>query len=393
MTLSPKLRLGILASHPVQYYTPLYQELSRHLEVHVFYAHRQSADAQAKAGFGVAFEWDVDLLAGHAHTFLNNCARDPSTDRFSGCDTPDIARHIAVGEFDAFLVMGWYLKSHLQAIIACRRQGVPLLVRGDSHLSTPRNFLKRWLKALLYPLLMRQFAAALPVGTHNRAYYRHYGLPNQQLFSSPHCINNRFFADRAAMISRAAARAALGISDNTAVILFVGKLLDRKRPTDLLAAAACLAQQRDVCVVLAGDGPLRGALEAQAQALGLPVRFLGFRNQTQLPEAYVLADVLCLPSDSSETWGLVCNEALACGTPVVVSDAVGCAPDLACEGVSGAVFPLGDVPALAVALTRGLALGRDHAALAEVAARHDVPMAALGIRQAVQAVAALRRCL
>jgi len=240
---------------------------------------------------------------------------------------------------------------------------------------------------------MRQFAAALPVGTHNRAYYRYYGLPTERLFAAPHCLNNRFFADRALAVSRAAARAALGIDDNTAVILFVGKLLDRKRPSDLLEAAARLAQHRAVCVVFAGDGSLRSALEAQALTLNLSVRFLGFRNQTQLPEAYVMADVLCLPSDGSETWGLVCNEALACGTPVVVSDAVGCAPDLAHEGVSGAVFPLGDVPALAAALLRGLALGRDHDALAEVAGRHDVPVAALGVRQAVQAVAATRRCI
>jgi len=127
-----RLRLGILASHPVQYYTPLYQELSRHLDVQVFYAHRQSAAEQAQAGFGVAFEWDVDVLAGHTYTFLENRARHPSTDRFYGCDTPAIAEHIAAGEFDAFLVMGWYLKSHLQAIVACRRQGVPLLVRGGS---------------------------------------------------------------------------------------------------------------------------------------------------------------------------------------------------------------------------------------------------------------------
>ena len=87
-----------------------------------------------------------------------------------------------------------------------------------------------------------------------------------------------------------------------------------------------------------------------AESRGLPVTFVGFLNQTEITRAYAAVDCLVLPSDYGETWGLVVNEAMACGLPVIVSDRVGCAPDLVEEGLTGAVYPCGDINALAVKL-------------------------------------------
>ena len=86
----------------------------------------------------------------------------------------------------------------------------------------------------------------------------------------------------------------------------------------------------------------------------------GFLNQSQLGEAYAIADCLVLPSDWGETWGLVVNEAMATGLPCVVSDRVGCGPDLVVPGVTGDVVPFGDVPALSAALQK-LRKARDRA--------------------------------
>ena len=88
----------------------------------------------------------------------------------------------------------------------------------------------------------------------------------------------------------------------------------------------------------------------------LPVSFAGFLNQGEIPAAYAACDALVLPSDYGETWGLVVNEAMACGVPAVVSDAVGCGPDLVEEGQTGMIFPLGDIPALARAIEAVLAV-------------------------------------
>src|SRR5207249_1328427 len=101
-------------------------------------------------------------------------------------------------------------------------------------------------------------------------------------------------------------------------------------------------------LVYAGEGPLRGELEAEAKSLGIAanVRFLGFRNQSQLPAVYRAADVLVLPSEY-EPFGVVVNEAMLCGRPVIVSDRVGARFDLVESGRTGFVYPCGDVEELA----------------------------------------------
>ena len=358
------MRLAIVASHPIQYHAPLFRELARQIDLTVFFAHRATPADQAHAGFGVGFDWDVDLLSGYEHVFLRNVARKPSLEHFAGCDTPDLGRRLAEGRFDAVLVMGWHLKSFVQALLAAKRLGMPVMARGDSHLQTPRGVVKKMAKAFAYPSFLRFFDAALYVGERSRAYWRHYRYPSTRLFFSPHCVDAEWFAKRATPEARAALRTRLGLAPDSKVVLFAGKLVPFKRPLDLIAAASQLKSRGpDIEVLVAGSGPLQSEIVGAARTAGVPCHMLGFCNQSEMPAAYAAADVLVLPSDGRETWGLVANEALACGRPIVVSDAVGCAPDLAADGTAGRVFASGDVGALAAALSDVMdhppACGRD----------------------------------
>jgi glycosyltransferase involved in cell wall biosynthesis len=342
-------RLGFLVSHPIQYYAPIFRALAEQCDLTVFFAHRQTREGQAKAGFGVAFDWDVDLLAGYESRFLANVAREPSTDRFSGCDTPGIASEIDGARFDAFVVPGWGLRSYLQAVSACRRTGVPVMVRGDSQLPGKRHAAVRLAKSLVYRRMMRRFDGYLYVGQRSRAYFEHYGAPSSRLFFAPHCIDNDAFSG--------APRTPRSAGNGRRRLLFAGKLIERKHPLDLIRAAALLqGRGTTVEVAFAGSGELEVELERAAVEAGVPAVFHGFVNQSALPATYAAADLLVLPSDAQETWGLVVNEAMACGLPAVVSDAVGCGPDLVEEGATGAVFPFGDVEALAQAIERTLAI-------------------------------------
>src|SRR5262249_14334429 len=110
-------------------------------------------------------------------------------------------------------------------------------------------------------------------------------------------------------------------------------------------------ESHNAFLVFAGEGPLRSALEAEVEAIGIAerTRFLGFVNQSQLPAVYRTADVLVLPSDY-EPFGVVVNEAMLCGCPVIVSDRVGARYDLIREGKTGFVYPCGVVDALATIL-------------------------------------------
>ncbi|WP_422014712.1 glycosyltransferase family 4 protein [Reyranella sp.] len=349
-------RIGFLVSHPIQYYAPIFRDLARRCDLTVFFAHRQDASGQGQAGYGVAFDWDVDLLSGYESHFLANVAATPSTQTFFGCSTPEIADRIAAGRFDAFVVPGWSLRSYWQAVMACRRAGVPVLVRGDSQLAGQRGGVVGRAKGVIFPHVLRRFDAGLYVGRRNRQYLEHYGVPSSRLFFSPHCVDNDAFG-KASGASRD--RATEGQCGGRRRVLFVGRLVESKRPMDLVEAAARLAaQRRPVELVIAGAGDLQEPMEDAARASRVDVRFLGFVNQSKLPAVYASADVLVLPSIATETWGLVVNEAMACGIPAVVSDAVGCGPDLIQPGMTGAVAPLGDTAALAAAIDSVLAFDR-----------------------------------
>ncbi|MBL8330560.1 MAG: glycosyltransferase family 4 protein [Rubrivivax sp.] len=381
------MRLAIIASHPVQYYAPLYRELAHHLDLTVYYAHRDTAADQARAGFGQGFAWDVDLLSGYQHLFLQNVARQPGLGRFAGVDTPGIQAELRAGRFDAVLVMGWYLKCFLQAVYAAKRAGLPTLVRGDSQLDTPRSRLKRVAKEWLYPPFLRLFDGALVVGQRNRAYWQHYRYPAAQMFASPHCVDTEWFAARATAEARLGLRARLGVPAATPLVLFAGKLVEFKRPLDVVHASAITRRNGlAVEVLVAGSGPLKDAMQREAARLQVPMHMLGFCNQTEMPAAYAAADILVLPSTGRETWGLVANEALACGTRVLLSDAVGCAADLTAFPGAAKAYPVGNMEQLAWLMAATLREPVNPAAIASCTAAHSLQAAASGIVEAVSAL-------
>jgi glycosyltransferase involved in cell wall biosynthesis len=316
----------------------------------VFFAHRATPADQATAGFEVDFEWDVDLLHGYNHHFLRNIADPPSVSRFAGCDTPEIGARLKDGRFDVLLLQGWHLKCFLQAMFAAKRLGISVLVRGDSHLNTPRSTVKNIAKTFVYPKFLRFFDIALYVGQRSRAYYEHYRFPEERLIFSPHCVDTQWFAARATAQSRLEQRVQLGLAVDAKVVLFAGKIIPLKRPLDMIAAAALLkATGCNIEILVAGSGPLEQQLVRSSRAAGVPIHALGFCNQSKMPAVYATADALVLPSEH-ETWGLVANEALACDRPIILSDGVGAAPDLAVNGETGCVFPVGNVAALAEAI-------------------------------------------
>ena len=385
------LRLVAVETHPIQYKAPLFRQLAAdpRFGLTVLYAMLPDA-AQQGAGFGVPFEWDVPLREGYRSYVLENRAKRPSVTAFSGCDTPGIGARLRELRPDAVLVNGWVVKTCLQALWACKRLGIPCLVRGEANLLRPRA---GW-KHALHRLLLRQYSAWLAIGSANRDFYRFHHCPEARIFWAPYAVDNAFFAAQAAARAgkRSALRAAFGLPPEAAVFLFAGKLEAKKRPLDLLEALAQLpADLRGRArVLIAGDGELRGACERLAREKNLPVSFAGFLNQSRLPDAYAAADVLALPSDAGETWGLVVNEAMASGRPAIVSRAAGCCADLIVEGETGRSFACGDIAALAEIVSGYVG---DPAAAVRQGAAAAERIRAFGFDAAADGIAAaLRRC-
>ncbi len=356
--MSARIRLTAVLTHPIQYYAPWFRHIEAHapeIDLTVLHA-TEPTPVQQGVGFDRAFEWDVPLTEGYRAVTVRSAKPTDRIDsgHFTGLDVPEIGDAIAKTRPDVAMITGWYSVTLVRALVACRRLGVPTLNRGDSHLlSGPRDW-KRVLWTAKTRLLLRQFDGFLCPGQRVESYLRWYGVPDYRIFRVPHAVDNEMFAATAAPFqqpeARAAARQRLGIAPDAFVPLFVGKLVPSKRPINIVRAAARLGG--DVSVLFVGSGALESELRTIAAELGVDLKLIGFLNQTELGEAYALADCLVLPSDYPETWGLVVNEALATGLPCVVSNAVGCAPDMIRENESGYVYPLGDIEALAAALAK-----------------------------------------
>jgi glycosyltransferase involved in cell wall biosynthesis len=343
-------KVAALMTHPTQYHTPWFKGLASRPEIdlHVYYCIAPTRKLQGE-GFGLEIEWDIPLLEGYSHSFLRNVSRKPGW-HFSGADTPEIADIVSSRRFDVWMINGWTVKSEWQAIQSCWREQVPMFIRGDSNLLARRSFARRAATQILHRRWIPRFSCYLTVGRLNEQYYEHFGADRSRFVPVRHFVDNAWFSAQASAArgNVAEIRRKWGISPNSTVFLFVGKFAPHKRPLDAIRAfeTACKSGL-DMHLLMVGDGALRPTCEEYARAAGIPVTFAGFLNQTSMPTAYASADVLVLPSTAAETWGLVVNEAMTSGVPAVVSNAVGCGPDLVTAGETGQIFPVGHWRALA----------------------------------------------
>lgn len=346
------MRLAFLSTHPIQYHSAWFRALAScpGLDLCVYYCHRATPKEQAGAGFNVEFDWDVPLLEGYPYTFLRNVADLPGHGRFGGFDTPEIKQIIQRREYDAMLVNGWHYKSAWQAICACWKSKVKVMVRGDSHLHTARGIARRAVKSLTHRRFIPHFDACLAAGQWSREYFLHYGARPERIFLVPHAIDSERFQIEAESLEphRFDLRAERELDKNAIVFTYSGKFIPKKRPLDFVCAIEKAVQSNPrIQGLMVGDGPLHAACANLVRERSVPIRFTGFLNQSQITKAYVASDALVLPSDGGETWGLVVNESMACARPCIVSDRVGCGPDLVIPQETGSIFPLGDVGALA----------------------------------------------
>jgi glycosyltransferase involved in cell wall biosynthesis len=349
------LRVLLVASHPVQYSSPMFRRLTQHpqLEIQVAYCSMQGAESQLDRGFGVDVQWDVPLLEGYVWVSLPNRSPVPKADSFFGLVNPRIWRLISQGKFDAVVLFtGYVCATFWIALAAAKWNRVPVLFGTDAHelASRDHKVWKVWVKRWLWPRLFRLADVVLAPSSGTVALMRSLGIPEDRIALTPYCVDNDWWIEQSVKVDRRAVRARWNVPDDAIAVLFCAKLQSWKRPQDLLRAFAQITDLNGY-LVFVGEGPLRSALESEARSLGIAgkVRFLGFVNQSGLPEAYTASDIFVLPSEH-EPFGVVVNEAMLCQCPVIVSNRVGAGLDLVRDAETGFVFAMGDVTGLAAAL-------------------------------------------
>jgi glycosyltransferase involved in cell wall biosynthesis len=361
-----RYRVLAIASHPVQYSAPLFRLMAQHpqLDFHVAYCTLRGAEAAHDPEFGTSIKWDVPLLDGYLWTHVPN--RGSGSESFFGLYNPGLWKFIRQGHFDAVLCFTGYPRASFWiSYCAAKLSHTAFLFGADAITLSPldgRQW-KRSVKRLLWPALFRLADQVIVPSSGTRDLMRSLSIPDPQITLTPYVVDNDWWLAQSARVDRDSIRASWGASKSDVVILFCAKLQPWKRPQDLLSAFS-RANLSNALLVFAGEGPLRQSLETEAARLGIAdrVRFLGFANQTQLPAIYTASDLLVLPS-AYDAFGVVVNEAMLCGCPVIASDCVGAARDLIAPVCPEFVFRCGDIETLAALFSK---IARDPALLQRV---------------------------
>ena len=341
------MKLVYFATHPIQYQVPIFRKLSEVYDLLVIYLHFQSDSDQAKAGFNVQFSWDIPLHEGYRYQYLTNNADLPSTNSFRGIEVSafQLEDLLRTEKPDIVFVNGWFPKANKQIIEFFHGKGVPVCCRGDSTLQMTRHAAFNFLKRIYLTPILRKVSMFFAVGINNLSFYQFMGVPEDKISLGRHCVDTEFFQNHF--------RQCVEDKSDKIVIGFSGKFISKKNPLELLQAVEMSSNRDRIILLLVGDGPMRPTLVQYINEHEINAKFTGFLNQTEIvADGYCKMDLIVMSSSNNETWGLAINEAMTGGIPAIVSDKVGCAPDLIIEGETGYVYPSGDPYLLSACLDK-----------------------------------------
>ena len=352
-----RTRVAVLNSHPIQYFAPLYAYLNAaaDLDVTALYLSDVSIRGGRDVGFGQDVKWDLDLLAGYRSIFLGD-ARRREPRGFWSLVAPQVCNELRSGRYDVLWLHGHNYAANLIALMGAKTAGLPVMMRGDTHLGLPCSGMKAIVRRPVMGALYGCCDRLLAIGSANAEYYRAMGVPDKKIFMLPYSVDNDRLVQSASLTDeqKAEVRKRYNVPTDRPSVLYAAKFTQRKRPFDLLEATRWLKMKmhRPFTVVMAGSGELEKKLRGFCAEHALDnIVFTDFVNQSELPGLYAASDIFVLPSEN-EPWGLAVNEAMCASLPVVVSREVGCVADLVRDGVNGYTPASGDVVGLACALQR-----------------------------------------
>jgi glycosyltransferase involved in cell wall biosynthesis len=307
----------------------------------------------------IAARWPTEVSGIFIHENLSQKWNEKLTATMSVLppgrkDALQVLLHIITKENCRLLhLAGWGHPLLLAALILARLRGIPVTMESDTPLPVELPSWKRAIKRLLYPIIFRLPAMFLPGGTRQAVYLRHYGVATERIVVAQMTVDTTEISahvDAMNTKQRADARSHHHLAEDAIVFLYVGRLEPQKGLQELIGAFRRFSAQEKTLVqlLLVGDGSLR-ELIAEASNREAHIRYAGRLFGEALMDVYGLADVFVLPS-RFEPWGLVVNEAMAAGLPVIASDRVGCVDDLVMQNDTGLIVASGSEDALVDAM-------------------------------------------
>ncbi len=335
------MKLGVFATHPIQYQVPLWRLLNSYDEISlkVFYFSDHSVRGGIDKGFNLPVKWDIPLLEGYDYSFLR---RNASINKPFSFFIKKIDELFENEKFDWILIQGYTYLFQLQLIKAAKKHKVKICFRGDLTTENIGNTFKEIVKNKYLAWFYSHINSFCYVGQNAYDHLKSKNIPDKKMFFSPFTVDNKFFENQKESFIKNQSRQKLKIENDSIVFLFSGKFIDIKNPKLISKVFKEINSQGNICLIMLGDGPLLNNVKLELTRIMRNGFILpGFVNQSELGLYFSAADVLILPS-SSETWGLVVNEAMQFGLPVIVSDKVGCRRDLVVSGETGFIFKNND---------------------------------------------------
>lgn len=355
-----RYRVAIVSPATHYYHTPLYKQLtsSANIDLTVYYCSDEAiSGGDIKKTYGVVGRFSEDsMLEGYKYQFLKNYSPRPSYLRWPfGLINFGIWNEIKHGNYDAVILQAWTDVTWYVAFLACLKFKTPVMFMTDANivLEPFRSKIKLLFKKGLLRFLFKRASGFLAAGIANEKFYKYYGADPGKIARFYFSWGYKEFYEHAKGIksNREAIRKSLGISDIDFLILYVGRLSPEKNPKILLSAFHSLKLVGGK-LFFVGDGSLRTEIEQQIQEEKITgVTITGFQNRNNVGNFYAAADVLVLPS-SAETWGIVVNEAMCFGLPIIASDQVGAVPDMVKNGYNGFIFPAGNFKGIVSAISK-----------------------------------------
>jgi len=348
-----KKRLAILATHPVQYFVPVFRGLEAipWLRCQVFVGCLHGAvEPSYDPDFGLTFAWDCDLCSGYNRTALTHWPLQALSGWRGVVAGLWAGLKLALWRPDAVLIYAYSPSFITTASLVLAVVQIPILLRADtSDEAYSRSALRSWIRDQLLRIYYRSCKLIFPIGAESHRHFMRLGVPPAKLNCVPYAVDQRVFPPLSGACAQPNADAPLRLG-------FVGKFTLLKDPMLMARALNYLSdgERTQLRFAAAGDGPLLEKCRKAMKRLLSEVCFHGFLNQSELNHFYGQLDVLILPSVQGEVWGLVINEALSQGVRVIVSNRVSCRHDLVLSEQAGWVFPAGQARALARALRLAL---------------------------------------
>ena len=354
-----KQKLGVLITHPIQYFQPVFEELSKKRDINtkIFYGCKAGLNEYYDEEFKKNISWDSSPTSGFESQFITDGSNIGELSGIRGAwNGIQAAQEIIKWEASNVLIFAYTPTFITVATIWLKVLGnKQLILRADATDGAfKRNIFKRMARNVLLPIYYLLFELVIPIGSESEEHYERKGIPKTKrkkvLFGS----NAYFFESRLKAMGKAWS-VELDGNERKQVVSYIGKLSKRKGVLTLLAAIMSMSKKeiQTIKLLVVGSGELNDIVQKQLKEVeNLEYEIVGFINQREIVEYYAKSDTVVVPSIDGETWGLVVNEALQCGCRVIATDKVGASRDLL-QAYPHEVIASNDASALREAINRG----------------------------------------